>query len=90
VALGPAVLVANCEFARDRLLLVRIAAIVDHEEFVIRAHTDYLAATIAGAKLIILPNVSHFAPWQDPQHLTSQSCNFSTIDPVNCGSPEIR
>jgi hypothetical protein len=24
--------------------------------------------------------VSHFAPWQDPQHLTSQSFNFSTIE----------
>src|SRR5260221_11855012 len=52
----------------------------DHEEFIVRAHTDYLAATIPGAKLIILPNVSHFAPWQDPQHLTSQSSNFSTIE----------
>jgi hypothetical protein len=37
----------------------------DHEEFIIRAHTVYLAATIPGAKLIILPNVSQFAPWQD-------------------------
>jgi pimeloyl-ACP methyl ester carboxylesterase len=37
----------------------------DHEEFITRAHTDYLAATTPGAKLIILPNVSHFAPWQD-------------------------
>jgi pimeloyl-ACP methyl ester carboxylesterase len=38
----------------------------DHEEFITRAHTEYLAATIPGATLIILPNVSHFAPWQDP------------------------
>jgi pimeloyl-ACP methyl ester carboxylesterase len=37
----------------------------DHEEFITRAHTDYLTATIPDAKLIILPNVSHFAPWQD-------------------------
>ncbi|HMH12151.1 MAG TPA: alpha/beta hydrolase [Edaphobacter sp.] len=37
----------------------------DHEEFITRAHTEYLAASIPGAKLIILPNVSHFAPWQD-------------------------
>src|SRR5882762_2319920 len=37
----------------------------DHEEFITRAHTEYLAATIPGAKLIILPNVSHFAPWQN-------------------------
>lgn len=37
----------------------------DHEEFISRTHTSYLAATIPGARLVILPKVSHFAPWQD-------------------------
>ena len=42
-------------------------AIVDgeHEEFVTRAHTLYLARTIPGARLILLRGVSHFAPLQD-------------------------
>jgi pimeloyl-ACP methyl ester carboxylesterase len=48
----------------------------DHEEFIIRAHTDYLAATIPGAKLIILPNVSHFAPWQDPTTFNNSILQF--------------
>jgi pimeloyl-ACP methyl ester carboxylesterase len=48
----------------------------DHEEFIIRAHTDYLAATIPGAKLIILPNVSHFAPWQDPATFNKSILQF--------------
>jgi len=48
----------------------------DHEEFIIRAHTDYLAATIPGAKLIILPNVSHFAPWQDPTTFNKSILQF--------------
>ena len=39
----------------------------DHDEAISREHTDYLAKTIAGAKLVILENVSHFAMLQDPQ-----------------------
>jgi pimeloyl-ACP methyl ester carboxylesterase len=48
----------------------------DHEEFITRTHTDYLAATIPGAKLIILPNVSHFAPWQDPATFNKSILEF--------------
>jgi len=48
----------------------------DHEEFIIRAHTNYLAATIPGAKLFILPNVSHFAPWQDPTTFNKSILQF--------------
>jgi pimeloyl-ACP methyl ester carboxylesterase len=48
----------------------------DHEEFITRAHTDYLAATIPGARLIILPNVSHFAPWQDPTTFNKSILQF--------------
>lgn len=38
----------------------------DHDEGIKRAHTEYLAATIPGAGLLILPNTSHFAFLQDP------------------------
>lgn len=38
----------------------------DHDEAIKRAHTEYIAATIPGAALLILPNVSHFAFIQDP------------------------
>ncbi|MGH1572403.1 alpha/beta fold hydrolase [Methylobacterium sp. P31] len=38
----------------------------DHDEGIKRAHTEYLAATIPGAGLLILPNASHFAFLQDP------------------------
>jgi pimeloyl-ACP methyl ester carboxylesterase len=48
----------------------------DHEEFITRAHTEYLAATIPGAKLIILPNVSHFAPWQDSTTFNNSIIRF--------------
>ncbi|MEO8810921.1 MAG: alpha/beta hydrolase [Rhodanobacter sp.] len=38
----------------------------DHEEFIKREHTMHMAATIPGAGLLILPNVSHFALLQAP------------------------
>ena len=39
----------------------------DHDEAILRAHTEEIAATIPGAKLVILPDASHFAMWQQPQ-----------------------
>ncbi|SDP13330.1 Pimeloyl-ACP methyl ester carboxylesterase [Phyllobacterium sp. YR620] len=39
----------------------------DHDEAITREHTDYMAKTIPGAKLIILDNASHFAMVQDPE-----------------------
>jgi len=38
----------------------------DHDEAIKREHTQYIAATIPGAGLLILPNTSHFAFLQDP------------------------
>jgi pimeloyl-ACP methyl ester carboxylesterase len=38
----------------------------DHDEAIKREHTDYMAETIPGAKLVIIPDVSHFAMLQDP------------------------
>ncbi len=38
----------------------------DYDEAILRAHTDKMAGLIPGAKLVILPDVSHFAMLQDP------------------------
>jgi len=38
-----------------------------HDEFIRPEHAAYLARTIPGAELILLPDVSHFAPLQRPQ-----------------------
>jgi pimeloyl-ACP methyl ester carboxylesterase len=53
-------------------------AIVDgaHEEFILRQHTEYLARTIPGAKLIILSDVSHFAPVQAPDIFNAAMIGF--------------
>jgi pimeloyl-ACP methyl ester carboxylesterase len=48
----------------------------DHEEFIARAHTEYLAKTIPGAKLIFLAGVSPFAPWQAPEEFNGSMIRF--------------
>ena len=39
----------------------------ERDEFIKREHAEYLAHTIPGAELTILPNVSYFAPLQRPE-----------------------
>jgi len=39
----------------------------EHDEFIRHEHADYLARSIPGSELIILPGVSHFAPLQRPE-----------------------
>ncbi len=41
------------------------------EEFIRPEHADYLARSIPGAELILLPGVSHFAPLQRPEQFNS-------------------
>jgi pimeloyl-ACP methyl ester carboxylesterase len=48
----------------------------DHDEAITREHTEYLAKTIAGAKLVILPETSHFAMLQDPEGYTKEIRDF--------------
>jgi pimeloyl-ACP methyl ester carboxylesterase len=39
----------------------------EHDEFIKPEHAEYLARSIQGAELILLPGVSHFAPLQRPE-----------------------
>jgi pimeloyl-ACP methyl ester carboxylesterase len=39
----------------------------EHDEFIKLEHAEYLARSIPGAELILLPGVSHFAPLQRPE-----------------------
>ncbi|OLL32105.1 alpha/beta hydrolase [Burkholderia sp. SRS-W-2-2016] len=61
--------------------LARIAvpvAIVqsEHDEFIKPEHADYLARSIPGAQLIVLPGVSHFAPLQRPAQFNRAMLDF--------------
>jgi pimeloyl-ACP methyl ester carboxylesterase len=48
----------------------------DHDEAIKREHTEYIAATIPHAGLLILPNVSHFAFLQDPEQFNFGVLHF--------------
>jgi pimeloyl-ACP methyl ester carboxylesterase len=48
----------------------------DHDEAIKRAHTEYIAATIPHAGLLVLPNVSHFAFLQDPDQFNFAILHF--------------
>ncbi len=48
----------------------------DHDEAIKRSHTEYVAATIPGAGLLILPNTSHFAFLQDPAAFNAAVLHF--------------
>jgi pimeloyl-ACP methyl ester carboxylesterase len=39
----------------------------DSDEFITREHVEYLGRTIPGATVVILPDVTHFAPLQRPE-----------------------
>jgi pimeloyl-ACP methyl ester carboxylesterase len=48
----------------------------DHDEAIVRAHTEYIARTIPAAGLLILPNASHFAFLQDPTLFNAAVLDF--------------
>lgn len=48
----------------------------DHDEAIKREHTEYMASTIPGAGLLILPNVGHFAFLQDPEFFNYAILHF--------------
>jgi pimeloyl-ACP methyl ester carboxylesterase len=66
-------------FTRVQLQSIKIpTAIADgqHDEAIKSEHTHYLAATIPNAKLLILPDVSHFAMLQNPGEFNQAVLNF--------------
>jgi pimeloyl-ACP methyl ester carboxylesterase len=67
----------NFTAAQLKQITVR-TAIVDgaHDEAIRREHTEYLAGIIPGARLIILPDVSHFGMLQSPQELSDAVIGF--------------
>jgi pimeloyl-ACP methyl ester carboxylesterase len=57
------------DYSASQLAEIRVpVAIVhsEHDEFIRREHAEYLARTIPAAELVVLPEVSHFAPLQRP------------------------
>ena len=53
----------------------------DRDETIKREHTEYLAAQIPGAGLLLLPRVSHFAHIQDPSQFNEALLHFLSYLP---------
>ena len=56
-------------YAPAQLARIDVSTVVCHgenDEFIFREHLEYLAETLGNAKFVLLPDVSHFAPWQRP------------------------
>lgn len=67
------------DFSTDQLasIKVRTAIVIgDHDEVIRRDHTEYLAKTIPGAKLIVLPGVGHMAPIEEPAAYANAVLSF--------------
>lgn len=48
----------------------------EYDEAITREHTEMMAKEIPGAKLVILPSVSHFAMWQNPEEFNAALLEF--------------
>jgi pimeloyl-ACP methyl ester carboxylesterase len=66
-------------YAQRDLAEIRVpvtVALGEHDEFIKREHVEYLAASIPGASLVLLPDVSHFAPLQRPHAFNAVVLRF--------------
>lgn len=57
-------------YSVDDLARIGVPVVIaqsEHDEFIRREHAEYLANAIPGAELIVLEEVSHFAPLQRPE-----------------------
>ena len=66
-------------YTKEDLSAIKVPVIIalgEHDEFIKREHANYLADTIPGAALIILPDVSHFAPLQRPDEFNATVLTF--------------
>lgn len=66
-------------FTPEQLRSIRVPSTIadgEHEEIIKPEHARYLAAMIPNAKLVILPNVSHFAILQDPAAFNAAVLKF--------------
>ena len=67
------------DYAAEDLAKIRVPvtiALGEHDEFIKRAHAEYLARTIPGARFQLLPGVSHFAPLQRPELFNDAMLRF--------------
>lgn len=66
-------------YAAHDLARVRVPVTIvqsEHDEFIKREHAEYLARSIPGADLVVLPGVTHFAPLHRPEQFNTTVLAF--------------
>ena len=66
-------------FAPEQLKSIKVPVAVadgEYDEAIDPEHTKQMASLIPGSTRIIMPNLSHFAMWQDPAAFNSAVLNF--------------
>ncbi|MGI9325515.1 MAG: alpha/beta fold hydrolase [Pseudomonadales bacterium] len=53
--------------AISRIATPTVIAVGEYDEAIKSEHSEEIVRLIPGAKLLVLPSVSHYAPWQNPQ-----------------------
>jgi len=67
------------DFSRKQLQSITVPTLIadgQHDEAIKRSHTEEMAELIPDAELLILPGVSHFAMWQNPEEFNCTLINF--------------
>jgi pimeloyl-ACP methyl ester carboxylesterase len=63
----------------QQLAAIRVPVVIVHserDEFIKREHAEYLARCIPSAELLLLPDVSRFAPLQRPHQFNTALIDF--------------
>jgi pimeloyl-ACP methyl ester carboxylesterase len=66
-------------YSADDMAEIRVSVTIaqsEHDEFIKREHAEYLARSIPGAELVVLPGVTHFAPLQRPDQFNNAMLAF--------------
>ena len=70
-------------FTEAELSAIRAPVVIahaEHDEIVRRDHSERLTELVPGARLRLLPGVSHFALWQDPAAFNAAVLEFLAAD----------
>ena len=70
-------------FTPEQLKSIQVPVAIaegEYSEAITLEHTEQLAAFIPGSTLILLPNLSHFAVWQDPEVFNAAVLKFLEIE----------
>ena len=66
-------------YSAEDLAKIQVPVVIvqgEQDEFIKREHAEYLAASIPGAELLVLNDVSHFAPLQRPAQFNAAVLQF--------------